>query len=400
LRWPPPRGTNRSNPLRERTDVRVLDLVLNEGPISRALISEKSGISKPTVSEAVRRLEQMGLLRAAGSEGGRPGRIAQLYELAADIGFVIALEINSIGVEVRAADIGGRTFLHEAHPPLSSRGADSGTDALRELVSQVISVGAAKHDRLMCVVVSMADPVDPRSGRVVPLFAPDDGNKEPVQPADALADLVPAPLIVENDVNLAAAAERAHGAAADVESFAYIYVGAGTGMGLMIGDNLVRGARGAAGEIGYLNFGSRTPADLVERRRLARDAAVSGVSVGVLRANASQARLANARDLFERVRRHEVAAIAHLEQEGRTLGEFAVAVCAVVDPELIVMGGPIGSDPLLIDEVRKTVALLAPIPTPIKISALGDAGPLRGALAAALTRAREDLWSRAVTPDW
>src|SRR2546430_1778388 len=74
-------------------------------------------------------------------------------------------------------------------------------------------------------------------------------------------------LAVENDVDAAALAERAHGHGREVDSFAFVSVGTGIGMGLVLGGRLHRGAHGAAGEIGYLPLGSEESSDERDARR-------------------------------------------------------------------------------------------------------------------------------------
>lgn len=88
-------------------------------------------------------------------------------------------------------------------------------------------------------------------------------------------------------------------------------------------------------------------------------------------------------------------ACAVVRREGRTIGEGIATVCAVVDPELVLLDGPIGSHPALLEPVREAVNALAPLPPPVRAGALGEAAPLRGALAVALRRARADLRTRA-----
>lgn len=98
-----------------------------------------------------------------------------------------------------------------------------------------------------------------------------------------------------------------------------------------------------------------------------------------------------AREILRRADEGDEQARAVVEAEGRTIGEAIATVCAVVDPELVLLGGPIGSHRALLEPVRAAVNALAPLPPPIESGALVDAAPLRGALAVALRRARADL---------
>lgn len=334
--------------LRELTDQIVLDTVFGQAPITRAEIAQRTGISKTTVSEAVRRLEEAGLLLTAGAQTGRQGRVGTYYQVAADAGFVVGVDLNSTEIRVCAADVFGTPFLESTHEPEDPR------TQLRGLVAEAIYRGQTDHRQLLAVGISVANPVDPVTKAVIEL--PDTPYPEGLfQPEEALSGLFTAPLLVDNDVNLAAVAERWHGAAQDVSNFAYVHIGAGMGMGLVIGDQLVRGARGVAGEIGYLSIGSP------------------------------------GRQGFTRA----VEDADSMQRTGEVIGEAIAAVCAVVDPELVLLGGPIGLNPALLDPVRQTVQALAPLPPPVELGALGENAALHGALVQALHRGRADLWAQA-----
>jgi predicted NBD/HSP70 family sugar kinase len=379
--------------LRELTDQIVLDIVFEQAPITRAEIAQRTGISKTTVSESVRRLERMKLLLPAGEQRGRQGRVGTYYQVATDAGFVVAVDLHPTELRVCATDLFGRAFLESTHQPAQPRNPDHIARQLRTLVTGAIEQGTVGHGQPLAVGVSVANPVDPRTSAVIPLE--DTPYPEGVfQPQEALAGLTDAPLLVENDVNLAAVAERWHGAAREAESFAYVFIGAGMGMGLVVGDRLVRGARGGAGEIGYLSVGSEPPGTQT-RHGFARAVAAAGFRPRHLPGTDSVDSVAVAREIFRLADEGDEEARAVIAQEGRTIGEAIATVCAVVDPELVLLGGPIGSHPALLDPVREAVNALAPLPPPIESGALGEAAPLRGALTIALRRARADLRSNA-----
>ncbi|MER5224626.1 ROK family transcriptional regulator [Streptomyces flaveus] len=378
--------------LRELTDQIVLDTVFEQAPITRAELAQRTGISKTTVSESVRRLEEMKLLLPAGEQRGRQGRVGTYYQVAADAGFVIAVDLHQNEIRMCAADLFGRPFLESTHQPAQPRDPEHIARQLRSIITGAIDQGTVGHGKPLTIGVSVANPVDPRTSAVIPLE--DTPYPEGVfQPQEALAGLTDAPLLVENDVNLAAVAERWHGAGRGADSFAYVFIGAGMGMGLVIGDRLIRGARGVAGEIGYLSVSSQPPGTQV-RHGFARAVAAAGFRAQQSTTDGPDS-VTVAREILRRADEGDDQARAVVEAEGRTIGEAIATVCAVVDPELVLLGGPIGSHPALLEPVRAAVNALAPLPPPIESGALGDAAPLRGALAVALRRARADLHTRA-----
>jgi predicted NBD/HSP70 family sugar kinase len=374
----------------DRTERGILDVVFaagttaGPGPLTRVDIATRTGLSKPTVNAAVRRLELDGVLAPAGMQTGRQGRVATFYELAATAGAVVAVELNPTVIRVAVSDLLGRRVSHsELAPPRSP------DDVAREL-ERVVREAAdgLREDRipLRAVAVSVAKPVEPRTLAVVEL--PDTPYPEGlVQPAQILAGRVDAPLLVDNDVNLAALGEQHTGVAKGVADFAFLYVGAGLGAAAVVGGTLVRGSRGLAGEIGYLPSRADTSG---ERHGLAR--AVAAFGLGPRRRDAWYAdTVAEARALLGAAEGGDGPAVAAVAQAGRALGEAAMALTAVLDPEMIVLGGPVGTHPLLIAEVATTLDELAPAPTKVIASALGDSAPLHGALELARRHARDHL---------
>lgn len=375
--------------LRELTDQIVLDTVFTHAPITRAEVAQRTGISKTTVSEAVRRLERVGLLTEAGAQRGRPGRVGTYYRVAADAGFVLAVELNQAGVRVCAADLLGTSFRETTQPPVEVREPERVAAQLRSAVAEAIDAGRADHQRLLAVGVSVAKPVDPVTKRVIDLVDTPYPEGQ-IQPGDVLGDLLgEVPLLVDNDVNLAAIAERWHGAAREVTSFAYVYLGAGMGLGLVIDDKLIRGARGVAGEIGYLSVASTKAGP--GRHSFARAVAAGGFGPAEESAAVPQDTVTVARQVLDLAERGDERARAIVEDEARTIGEAVAAVCAVVDPELVILGGPIGAHPGMLEPIRAIVAELAPLPPPVRTGALGEGAALQGALVLALQQGRADL---------
>jgi predicted NBD/HSP70 family sugar kinase len=352
--------------LREATDRALLDETIRQGRTTRVELADATGYSRPTVSEAVRRLVAAGLLDATGlKETGKRGRVGTFYALGARAGRVLAIEIDQAGVQIRAADLAGRTLSEQRRAPTAPGDTDSLVASLRAGVREA----ADGEGPLRAVGVSIANPVHPVSHETVPLA----GTPFPeglLNPAALIADLVPAPVLVDNDVNLAALAEHRLGRAAGASSFAYVYVGAGLGVGLYIGDQLVRGAHGLAGEIGYLP-GAGSPT-------LATDLAAAGFG----RPDAPSTDVAAVLALLE------AADEAALHRLAAGVGRAVVSVAAVVDPELVLLGGPVGTHPALLPRVRELVADSFPGPTRVDRGTLGADAPLHGALQLAVEHAR------------
>ena len=377
-------GTGRALPqavLREATDRNVLDQVIGVGRVARAELATATGLSKPTVSEAVRRLVTAGLLDATGlQETGRRGRIGTYYELGAAAGWVLALELDQAGIQAWSCDLAGRLVHRTERPPGAPGDPTALTEDVRVVVRDATEAVGQGRGPLRAIGISVANPVHPATHEIVAL----PGSPFPeglVSPAEILSDLVTAPVLVDNDVNLAALAEHRSGAATAAGSFAYVYVGAGLGVGLYLGEQLIRGAHGLAGEIGYLPAAGSAAGPATLAGELAAD--------GFGRSDAPSTDVAAVLRMLDRA--HTVGGQqdrAAARRFGTAIGRAIASVTAVVDPELILLGGPVGTHPALLEPVLAAFAAVSPSPARIGHGTLGTLAPLHGATHLALDHAR------------
>nr|BFE60846.1 hypothetical protein GCM10020063_053720 [Dactylosporangium thailandense] len=265
---PAPSSSPSLDLVRSLTDERVLRALMRHRRLTRAELAAETGISKPTAGESVRRLEERGLVADTGERtlGGRGrGRVGSYYALSPAAGAALAVAIAPSGITGELLDAYGETIARTSHPlgrpaspssvaaalaaAASSLGAASppGAPSLPGAPSPPGAASSPGGARPRLAVVSAADPVDRASGRLVHL--PDSpflvGELDPV---GVLAGHVAGPVTVDNDVNWAARAERAHAG----DDFAYLYLGEGLGCATVGGGAVTRGRGGLAGEIAHL----------------------------------------------------------------------------------------------------------------------------------------------------
>ncbi len=379
---PTPPVLPRQGLLREITDRAVMAEVLARGRVTRSELAELTGISKPTISESTRRLADAGLLCTTGTRGGHRGRVATYYELTPTAGWVLALDVDPDGVHTRAADLAGVAFDDHDHPPVAAGDVAAMVRRIRTAVRRSLKIGNARRGPLRAVALSVANAVDPDTSQILAL--PNTPFPEGLlNPAELFADLVSAPLLVDNDINCAALAEHRSGAARDDTDFAYLFVGAGLGMGLYVGGRMVRGAHGLAGEVGYL-------ATATGPAQYSTLVAALG-SQGFATPNSSAMDVVTIRRALGEADVADREATKAAQALGAAIGQVIVATCAVVDPDLVLLGGPLGRHPALLATARHTVAELFPSTVRIELGELGEAASLQGALHLALDHARQHL---------
>jgi predicted NBD/HSP70 family sugar kinase len=360
----PPAATGRGGSLLRRlSDQAVLETIFRAGPITRPEISARTNLSKPTVSEAVRRLLQERLIRSAGVRSGNLGRSPISYVVDDTAGYVIGVDVGGENIRVAAVNLFGELLISRSDPQ-----RDGGDRPLAQqvlsLVHEVQQTTAATHSQLLGVGASWTPP-------------------RPADPFELLRTRIGVPVFVDSSINLSAIGEKWRGLAARVSDFAFISVGAGVGAGIVVADELVRGAHHMAGLIADLpaaasSSGVRDADSMLERARELRWRAGLPESISEL-----FARL-DAEPSARRIMKEQAAAIA-----------FAVAtICSLLDPELVVLGGGIGSRSELLAPVRTATDALATRQVRVESSLLREQAALYGALAVALRDAHEQLFRR------
>jgi predicted NBD/HSP70 family sugar kinase len=396
--WSGAGADSRLSLLRELGQQAVLETIFRHGPITRPEIATATNLSKPTVSAAVSRLEQGGFVRAAGTRAGQRGRKPVAYVVSSRAGFVVGGDIGGSNVRVAAADLFGEPIC-DLKRPTAKRGSRAVGMQILEMVTEVIDQASAVHGRPLSLGISVPGIVDQTSGRVTSLAY----NVAPegfFDPLEVIRDRFDLPVLVENNVNLAAVGEKWFGLARGVSTMVFIAIGAGIGMGVIIEDELVRGAHGGAGEIGYLPL---VGDPFNPRHRLHGGLEDEIGAAGIVaafnqRRGPDDAECSSAHEVFELAGAGNPAARSVVDHVASRLGTAIATACAILDPELVVLGGGIGANPLLLRPVRGAAAVLVPITARIETSLLGERAALQGAIAVALHAARTILLSPGAPP--
>jgi predicted NBD/HSP70 family sugar kinase len=366
--------------LRALNEQLLLQQIRQLGPLSRAELARRSGLSKPTVSLALANAERSGLVREAGQRTGVPGRSAVLYEVRPEAGYVLGLDIGRQYLRGAVADLAGSVLgtLEQRTRATSTSGRITELIGLAE--GLCADAGLARS-AISQTVIGSPGVYDPQRDAIILAGELAAWGKPAV-----LAELRKAfgeQLVVENDVDAATLAERVHGHGREVGTFAFVWVGTGVGMGMVIDGNLYRGAHGVAGEIAFMPISAGRGTDPEdERRRGMLEAA--GSAAGVVRAarRAGMRGPVTARKVFQAAAAGDERAAAVVADEGELVAKAICAIVTVIDPELIVLGGGIGQAPGFAAAVAAELRRLAPVMPTVRVSALGTQAVVDGCLAA------------------
>lgn len=369
--------------LNERT---VLDAVRSDGPISRAELARRTGISRPTVSLVLRSLVEDGLVRETEHDADGPHYGAVYYEADPEVAVVLGVDFGSRSVRAALCDLGGEVRAREE---IRSRGSvEERIEALASSVRSLLRTSKLRVDLLENAVVALPAVVSPGDGRV---SAPDLPGLEASALREQLEHALLVPVTLENDVNLAAVAEQRRGIAQEVADFAFLLVGAGLGAAVILDWKLHRGHNGNAGELDAVRTGR---ADDVDPCAAALSQLAAELALGKETALAQPFEV---QELFAAARSGDPVGAAVVAEAARRIALHIIPLAATLDLPLVVLGGSVGANPALLEAVRRHLDDWLPFPAPrVEVSGLGEAAVLEGALAAGVDGALERVFQRRV----
>ncbi|MEU8641148.1 ROK family transcriptional regulator [Streptomyces sp. NPDC048674] len=386
--------------LRAMNDRAALDLLLAHGPLSRTRIGKLTGLSKPTASQLLARLEAAGLVLATGTSEGRPGPNAQLYAVNPGAGHAAGLDVTPDRVLAAVADITGRTVGEYELATPGRRPAQPVVRQVTDALDGAVKAAGLARDDVRRLVIGTPGAFDPNTGRL--RYASHLPGWHTPTLLDELAAALPMPVEYENDVNLVAIAEQRLGAAQGHEDFVLLWNEGGLGAALVLGGRLHRGWTGGAGEVGFLpvpgaplvrqvtkanSGGYQELAGSQALPELARELGIKDLPAGPYTEVAAT--------LVERA-----AAVADgpyrqlLETYATGLATGLASLVSVLDPELVVLSGSsltAGGEPLRALVQAELEELAASRPR-LVVGGVHEHPVLRGALESALAATRDEVF--------
>ena len=380
--------------LRAINDRAALQLLLENGALTRTQIGTLTGLSKPTASQLLARLESAGLVVPVGTTAGGPGPNAQLYRINPAAGYAAGLDVTPGRIRVAVADLAGTTVAEHVVPTPGRRAGDT-AERVTEAVTETLRLAGLPAGSLHEVVIGTPGALDPATGKL--RYASHLPGWHSPGLLDELSTALAAPVSIENDVNLAAVAEQALGAARGCEDFVLLWAEEGIGAAIVIAGRLHRGFTGGAGEVGYMPVPGAPVIRDVRREN----------SGGFQELAGARAVLALARQYGLSAPTAGAAVTLALETPGAGEEFLAVladrlalglaVIVAVVDPELVVLSGgtPTAGGERLRELVQERLTGLAVAGPPVRCSTVPGPPVLHGALQRALAAAREAAFTTA-----
>ncbi len=385
---------------------RVMEVLRHHGRVSQADIARATGLSRSTVSTLVLELRTAGLVtefecgrsevspRRRSAPGGRPPVLLGLDDSA---GMAVGIDFGHSHVRVGVANLSHQVTAERYREFHVDNDAAGALGAAAAMVGEVLTDAGIGHQRVIGVGMGIPGPIDRRTGTIgsasiLPGWVG-------LAPADEMAHRLGLPVEIDNDANVGALAEVYWGAGRGHTEIVYVKASTGIGAGIVTSGQLYRGAVGTAGEIGHTTVDEQGPLCRCGSRGCLETVA-GGVAV------VEQVRSTQLRDLTL-ARVLELAAAGHpacrraIADAGRQVGVSMAAVCNILNPELIIVGGHLSeAGDLLLGPLRESLRRYAVRAAAESVGVvrgvLGERAEMLGALALVLQSTDRFLSERLV----
>ena len=339
---------------------KALEAVARGGPISLANIAHRTGLSPEAASEAMEPMRMQGWLRESGRTASSTHRDSPGYEIVPEAASIAVVDLGGTNVRAAISDLTGR-LPSQVRESTDHRGGIHAVRQVARLCRSAAEQEGIPFQQVRVAAVGVPGVPERATGRV--RMAPNIHGLDAFDVRAVLQDALGVEAILENDVNVALLGERWAGGSQGIDDLVYVKVGTGIGAGILCNGALVRGFKGAGGQISAMPIGA-DPEEAESLRAGALERVTAGAGIRA-RYRSLSGQHADVAAIFDRAADGDAAASTALDEASAHLARALAATCAMIDPEKIILGGSIGCRAEIIDRVTALLARIHPAPAPV-----------------------------------
>ncbi|WP_456845501.1 ROK family protein [Cellulomonas sp. P5_C6] len=364
--------------LREANRALIVETVHRHGGLTQVELAGATGLSAATVSTIVKELLGAGVVETRNTT--RSGRRAQMVTLAHRVGLAVGIIIGHRQLRVALGDVTSEVVAEQTLPLPPEHRVDTSLDRAALLVADLLERVGSTGDEVVGIGVGLPAPVDSTTG-MISVRGMMRGWDE-VHVAHVLSKRLASPVFVDNDANLGALAESAHGASRIYRDSVYVRASYGTGAGIVIGGQVHRGFAGTAGEIGHVQVDPQGDICRCGSRGCLDTVVGAAALLEPLRSSHGSLAL---RDVIQQAIDGDPGCARVIADAGSTIGEVVSGLAMAVNPECIVVGGELAETGELLlgplrEAIRHRVLLNQIAPLEVVPAELGQRAEVIGAL--------------------
>jgi glucokinase len=370
--------------MREINRSAILEIIRQEGPISRTTIARRLGVSLPTVMRIVNKLIDEGFVRPYGDSEWSGGRRRPLLEFNGNGFVVLGVDLGGTKMYGAISDLGGN-IIEELDTGRHGTSGEESYNRLVALIDTLLASPRLQGRRVRGIGVGAPGITRHKEGVVKWAYTL---NWKDFPLKARLSERYDLPIIVDNDVNLAALGELWFGAGQNAQNMIMVAIGTGIGAGIIINRTLYRGANESSGEIGHMvpgcEFLGKNHLDFGSLESVASGTGIAARASEILKSNRSPSHTGEvlAEDVFEAARQRQEWAWMIIDEVVDYLAIAIANLSVSFDPDLIVLGGGVArSADLLVGPVLRRLEGVIPTPPKLLVSSLGLRAAAMGAIA-------------------
>lgn len=376
----------------------ILGKLITAKQLSRAEIARRTNLSAPTVSRIITELLETGIISEIGAvQTGDMGAPASMLSFNAKAGYVIGVNIGESVIQAAIADLSGEVISSLEAPTKAKLGGDVTTRQVAKLCQQLLNVQGLHVEQLFHICVGIPGTVVVDENDVLTVNAPDINGWHHYPLKDRLTEqLGTSDVYIENAQNLAVVCEHTIGCATDCTDVVFVHVKAGIGAGLLVNGELYRGSGGVAGEIGFimpsLNYAPIADSASAARHGCLEMAVGIGSIIDKLELKSDPENIPDLEKLYILAADGDQAIYDVLRATWEYIGLTVVNICAILNPQMVVLGGdilPLGQR--VKEAVEHYVECFCLQPPEIRLSTKGNKTCLYGAVQMACSRVLHKL---------
>ena len=346
---------------------KILNLIYNGQPISRAEATKKSGISAPTVSRIVDSLIKEGLVQEIGTGKSTGGRCPRMLKMADTENYIIGIDLGTTNIYGILADLNAKIIYEEKRPTKLGEGFYKIMDQTAEVIETLINQAKDRNKRLCGIGMAVAGLINKQ--RNIVEFSPN-FHWHDVDIIGNLGKRFDMPIFFDNVTRVMALGELCYGVGKQYQDFIFVNIGYGIGAGIILNGSPLLGANGMAGEFGHItiekdskiqcdcgNFGCLEA--LASGRGIARaaqNALEKGADSILAKMCKGNIQTVSAEMVATAAKKGDALAWNVFQQAAEYIGIGIFSLINLFNPEAIIIGGGvIQAGEILFDNVRKTI---------------------------------------------
>lgn len=389
----------RPSHLRQANARGLLRLLKEHNPCSKADLVRLSGLSAPTVSSAIAYLESLDLIENLGDGESSGGRPPEMLRFNGAHGYVAGVDIGGTRLRMVLADLNGRIVAQWATQFTEKQRTPKAVCAqIHEGLKIMCNEAGTSLRKVLHITAGAPGITNVNTGVVLSAPNLNDWNDVPLR--SMLERELGMSAIVENDTNLAAVGEYWRGSATGIDNFVFIALGTGVGAGVYINGRLHHGANWSAGEIGYAGVRGMQRQTLEVKATGQLEQSIGGLGIEVewkrllgreRRSNLSDLQALRATEIFDLATDGDRLACQIVQYTAQVLVDCIVDVSLVLDPQVVILGGGVGSHHELCRVTERLLSRNEFAKPQLRSSSLGTQAQLHGALSLSLSATEAQL---------